>query len=464
MVANSSLILWLILWMAASAITLALHWRRSSGGVGLVAAYLVNVLLIHWLGALIYLSSLPHHFDKDLVFEGFKQSTYGVLAFAIGSLILAPGLIRRRSYQREDIDPIIRKRLPYAYLAIGALSYLILSSSTGRIPSITALASAGQNLFVVGLCILCWTAWHEGNKKNIFKWLALGFTMPFITVAFRGFIGYGAAALIVVLTFISTLVRPRWVTIVVAVATAFVGVSIFVSYAQVRDQIRQELERGTPWQDRLSLVYDSTLGLEWFDFNNPLHLEKIDNRLNQNFFVGAARQRLSVTQDFGRGETIGQAALALIPRAVWPDKPVVAGSGDLVTKYTGITFAGDTSVGIGHVLEFYANFGSIGVITGYMLLGTILTLIDVLAAKKLRTGHWTAAAATFMVGLGFLQVGGSLVELTSTSAAGLLLVVVINRHFLHRVRISKLSAATIPSLGGDLPPPGGSRPASPDAT
>ncbi len=47
-----------------------------------------------------------------------------------------------------------------------------------------------------------------------------------------------------------------------------------------------------------------------------------------------------------------------IPRALWPNKPVVGGSGDLVSTYTGIRFADGTSVGIGQVLESFVNFGT----------------------------------------------------------------------------------------------------------
>ena len=89
--------------------------------------------------------------------------------------------------------------------------------------------------------------------------------------------------------------------------------------------------------------------------------------MNQNQLVGAAVQYLeSGYAPFATGDTLIQSALAIIPRAIWPDKPVFAGSPGLVTQYTGIQFAAGTSVGVGQVLEFYINFGSPGVVGGFL--------------------------------------------------------------------------------------------------
>src|ERR1700734_2977948 len=96
---------------------------------------------------------------------------------------------------------------------------------------------------------------------------------------------------------------------------------------------------------------------------------RVDARLNQNWLVGAAVNRLSETDAFAHGDTLWDAPLALIPRALWPDGPTNAGSGDLVNRYTDIKFGAGTSVGIGQVLEFYANFGTTGVMIGFALMG-----------------------------------------------------------------------------------------------
>ena len=96
------------------------------------------------------------------------------------------------------------------------------------------------------------------------------------------------------------------------------------------------------------------------------------------------RIRRRTEEMFARGETIWHAIIAPVPRALWPNKPIVAGSGDLVSRYTGIMFAEGTSVGIGPVMEMYVNFGSAGVFVGFIVIGLFLGYIDFRAGESLR--------------------------------------------------------------------------------
>ena len=48
------------------------------------------------------------------------------------------------------------------------------------------------------------------------------------------------------------------------------------------------------------------------------------------------------------------------------------GGGTIVQDFTGIEFADGTSVGAGQVLEFYVNFGTWGVIGGFLLFGWLI--------------------------------------------------------------------------------------------
>jgi hypothetical protein len=98
-----------------------------------------------------------------------------------------------------------------------------------------------------------------------------------------------------------------------------------------------------------------------------------------------------------------------------------------VTEYTGIPFAEGTAVGIGHVMEAYISFGVPSVLFGFVLLGTLIGAIDNAAGKRLRSGDLRGFVMWLLPGLSFLQVGGSMVELTSSVAAALLAGVLVNR-------------------------------------
>src|SRR5262249_39842061 len=128
---------------------------------------------------------------------------------------------------------------------------------------------------------------------------------------------------------------------------------------------------------------------EIIDFHNPRHLRSIDGRLNQNYLLGRAMETLERGgQRYAGGATLYEAMLALVPRMIWSEKPVRAGSPDIVSRYTRIKFAAGTSVGVGQVMEFYINFGTAGVIAGFFLIGVLLTILDSIAAIRLRVGDW----------------------------------------------------------------------------
>ena len=88
----------------------------------------------------------------------------------------------------------------------------------------------------------------------------------------------------------------------------------------------------------------------------------------------------------------------------------------MVSEYTGITFAEGTSVGMGQVMEFYVNFGTAGVVVGFILLGMLIRFLDMRIAERLQTANWPQFALWFGVGPATLQPIGQLLEITSSMA------------------------------------------------
>jgi len=210
-----------------------------------------------------------------------------------------------------------------------------------------------------------------------------------------------------------------------------VALSFYVCYMRDRSEIREVVWGGRSLVDRVEQVFDTVARFEWFDPTYPTHLVHVDTRLNQNFLVGSAVSRLAVMGDYAYGGTLMDSVLALVPRVIWPDKPVSGGSGDLVTRYTGLRFAEGTSVGVGHVLEAYINFGTLGVVAVFAILGTVVTVIDTVSRERLEANDWRGFALRYGPGLALLQVGGSLAEAMGSLAATLVAVVVVN-HLLSR--------------------------------
>jgi hypothetical protein len=394
-----------------------------------VQAYLLNLGLLHWLAAALYLLPWYTNHDPVVVALGLQQATYGVLGFGLGSLVLAPMFGRAgngvaANMSRAAIEPKLARR----YVQVGLITFFVLAPLVARIPTVAAVSVQGWNLLVVGLGLTTWLAWRARREQAFLGWLCVTLCLPVVTVVTQGFIGYGMAAATAVLAFIGSFYRPRWKLILAALVLTFLGLSMYVTYMRDRTAIREVVWSGQPIAARIARVQLTLSTFEWLDLGNQDHLVRIDDRLNQNLLVGAAVQYLDAgLVPFAYGQTLYQGAIAVIPRAIWPTKPVVAGSGSLVSQYTGIKFAEGTAVGIGHVMESYISFGVAGVLGGFAILGTLIGVIDNGAGRRLRAGDLRGFVMWFLPGLSFLQVGGSIVELTSSAAAALVAAWLVNR-------------------------------------
>ena len=423
---EETLQVWVVVWVLAAVWILARHWRGA--GAGLVFTYVLTLAVMHWLAPLIYLLPWYDNLRFDLTAEGLRQSTFAILGFAAGSEVTLA--ISRRHHQSahtsegEPVDP----RLVNLYLFTGIALYGVVFPLAGRLPSVTALVSTGSTLAVVAIGLKCWNAWTRRTSALLWAWLAATMTMPLVTVVGQGFLGYGFAAMLTVFSFVASFFRPRWKVVVLATVLGFLGLTVYVNYMRDRREIRAVVWSGASVQERLDSLKTTFSTAEWFDAKSVEHLNLIDTRLNQDYLIGAAVEYIgSGFAEHARGTTFWDALAAIVPRALWPNKPVVGGSGDLVSTYTGIRFADGTSVGIGQVLESFVNFGSAGVATCFLILGAALTWIDRSAFDRLQSGDANGFLLWYLPGLSFLQVGGSFMEVTSTAAAGLIVAIALNR-------------------------------------
>ncbi|MBI3425574.1 MAG: hypothetical protein HY011_21835 [Acidobacteria bacterium] len=401
--------------------------------------YVLNLAVNHFLGGLIYL--LPWYYTPQApqVELGFEATMYALLAFTLGNAIVTPLIVRLTGWPRiqatgQQADPWLAK----IYLGIALVSYFVLIPLFGNLPTLGALLNAGWTFLVVGLALLIWQAYQQRKWRQLFYWFATLPLLPFLTVITQGFLGYGTVAILIVVTFMSTFYRPRWHVVIAAVLGVYLGLSVFVTYMRDRSDIRDAVWGGAAYGSRFERLVTTFSHFELIDLNNQEHLTLIDSRLNQNYLVGAAVDYLSNGRgEYAKGETILNSFLALIPRAIWPDKPFRAGSEGLVTEYTGIVFGENTSVGIGQVMEFYINFGYTGIVIGFFVIGVLIGLIDKGAVARLKENDWQGFAIYFLPGLGLLQVGGSLGEMTTTAGAALVTALLVNRILLWKLRIQK---------------------------
>ena len=401
-------------WMVVAAAIILLRWREERG-VGLVVAFVLSLTSLHWLAAVLYV--MPWYqeaLDPVDVMVGLEIALVALVGFGLG-VTVAGRILRHQGATMAPPTYVAGSRLGLWYVAVGVALYILALAGLRRVSSIGGLASAGSSAAVFGLCLLIW---HARASRRLF-WLGLAGLLPLVTILTQGYLSYGIAALVMVAAFVAEWHKPRWALVAVGLLLAYVSMSFYVTYMRDRREIRDVVWGGATASERLNVLTGTLTSIELFDPFNDAHLARVDNRLNQNYLVGrAAAWMHNGFAPYGQGSTLVDAALAMVPRALWPEKNVSAGSGDLVSYYTGMQFDEDTSVGIGSVMEFYVNFGIPGVFAGFLLLGAVVLVFDERAGAHLRNGDARAACLWYLPGISLLQVGGSLVDVTATMAAG----------------------------------------------
>lgn len=449
---ESELTGWLIAWLLIAGLGLYLQTKRSPMRIGLVLAYVFGLWIIHWVAAVSYVLPWYYSIDSEAVVEGVKQSTYGVAALLAGSVFLAP-LFQKGLKFPPPVSKLVPAplRLAPMYIILGFTFYLVITPLLSG-PTLTAVVSAGGNLISAGLVLKIWWSWKHQRSAAFKGSLLLALCLPFLTLITQGFIGYGTFALILICACVTSFYRPRWRVAVIGVLACYLGLSIYVTYMRDRNQVREVVWGGEAYSNRLQQLYLTFSEFEFFNIYDGSHLSRIDQRLNQSSMVGlAVRQLESGRVDFANGETVVDAALSLVPRVIWPDKPITGGSGNLVSTYTGIGFAEGTSVGVGQVMEFYINFGTIGVLVGFLVMGTIVGMLDEAAGERMVTGHWDSFILWFLPGICFLQVGGQLVEVTGSAAGAFVLALIIKRFVFGRPRAVDSRAARQHQMAFNFP-------------
>ena len=152
--------------------------------------------------------------------------------------------------------------------------------------------------------------------------------------------------------------------------------------------------------------------------------------------------------EYLQGKSFFDALISPIPRAIWRNKPVAGGSGQLVHDMTGIKLGTKTSWGVGNVMELYINFGYWSLIPGFLFLGWLIGWLDRRAAEALSTADPSRALIYFLPAIALIQPNGSLVEVVGGAFAAMLAAVGLRMAWITFQPRSPSASDRLPQQGG----------------
>ena len=395
----------------AALVALVYILRVSGISLGLPIAYLASLLLIHVPGAVAYM------LDSEGVLPSRVFTQIGIVFTAIGAVCFVVGVGLAHFKVQQPVPVAANRTLFNRFCLLGG--WLVTTvAAVLSIPSIGAALQRGGVVWMLAIILALRSALRSKDWAMGGKWLIALAVYPILMLLIGGFLSYGIAAVMIVLSAVTIPVRSNLRIAGGTILATILGISVFLSYFEHRSEIRRAVWGGAGVDTRIEASMGAVKDISFFSARNPAHLQALDLRLNQNYFAGLAASRIEAGKvDYLKGRSLWEGFLAFVPRALWPDKPVIAGSPKIVSEMTGLTLSKGTSFGVGNVMEFQINFGIPGLIIGFLLLGFILGRLDRLAAIADLTGKLEQIFFYFIPAVALIQPNGSIVEMASGAAA-----------------------------------------------
>lgn len=420
MTISAQFLFYSFIWVLTFSIYIVLIKKYKFPTIGLGLVYLFNFSLVHFWGSVFFVSS--HYWNQQLeaTLLGYKYSTISFVFFCLGSIVFYSIKGKDKNLFQHQRNKNIIGDEPFLYFLIGIVLFLVLKNRLLGIPTLSAFAVMGQQLLILGICFLLYKSYYQG-RTFMFSFLII-FTglIPFFTIINDGFLGTGITMFITVLVFLSNFYKFNFRYLIIIMIGIYVGLSFYQSYLRDRGDIRDLVWGGASITERVEQLNYTITNFELFDPFDYQHLDRINDRLNQNWIVGKSVEYMQGGgEEYAKGGTIIQSFYNVIPRVIWKNKPTFAGDTSRVEKYTGLTFSKSTSVGMPQVMEFYINFAVYSVVIGFFIVGIIFSYFDYKSFTYLHNRQFDKIVYYFLPALAFMRVETPFLENISGAVAGI---------------------------------------------
>lgn len=411
-----TVLLWVVL-----AIVPTVQFFRDRSHSGILLCYLINLFLYHGLNETVYWIGQVNVQERLNSQRGFEFLSFALIGLLLG--ISASRLLYMQHFRKEadrhvtepqQVLALIHHNRTFANwcILVGGIIFILvwLGQRLIGFNIAGAIAGCGTTLLIAGLIVRYRSYQEEGRYEIAWLQFLPAVLIPIVSTIAGGFVGYGATALLSIVAFLTMQVKQRWL-VIIAPIVFYIGLSFWVSYLPIRQELRESIQYESTITDRYSLIVEQVFfKFIWFDPWDESTVVPMD-RFDQNWLLGLSRNRIETSQvsTLG-GESYMNILIGPIPRFLWPSKPELTGGSRLATQFTGRFFFGETTVGIGQVMEAYINFGWFGIVVVFTFIGFAIGVCDMVA-------HWAfrnRRADIFIIAFAFSQPLMSILEFSAS--------------------------------------------------
>lgn len=445
------------IWLGLLILTLAGTSRPLHSSVGLPFAFIMSYTVAHC-GAVLYLLNyydpevsaylVQVGFTRENVALGLEASCLAMTSAVVGGLIAGAWILGgERGVEADRPTPSSLRSGSLILLGL-SLTVLVASVALGRmgeyLPDLQAIVMTLRNFFVPGACgLILYHYVVRGQRRPLVIALATMVVTPALLLVTTAILADSVTMAIIIASFLFSLPTPRANTFVrnltILVALLVCGFVFSIFYMSARGPLR-----GVVWQGGSVQSATESIAASGEGFRAGLSLTSdalvlIDSRMDQNAFVGMSIKYLKEHPTlYADGATIGNALVGWVPRLFWPNKPTRGGSAFLA-QYTGRYYGEGTTMGTGPIFELFVNFGYMGIIFGFLVLGMLVRLIDVAAYRALHSGDLARFAQYMCVGMAFMDPLGVLTFLVAAVVTAFLVGWVLRSLWQPRISSSEAS-------------------------
>ena len=434
------MLLIMLVWLSLLVVTSRNTIYSSNSSVGIPMSFLLSMTFFY-IGAFTYaipgythfvsgnLYLLSYDFTEQTVLSGAFAVLIAVAGFTCGCMLVQKKYKDKKPSSGFNFEGIYPKYIKSLFVFLGGICVLgfILNAFPPMFPMQQVFAQVGRNMAIPVICLgaiigVQKKGISKGGMLSYKKWVALAISIPVIYLVVWGFVSYGFIVFTIFAGFWLAVLSKhrRRLSIRVglyALVITYILLSFFVAYMSFRSELREVIWGGGGYTASFVAIFDAfsnTKLLNPFDFES---LDWLNIRLNQYIFVGKAIEYHQINPDLRlNGSTLFLALFSWVPRVLWPGKPEM-GSNELVEAHTGMVFSERAVFATGPVMEFYINFGYIGIFLGFVLLGYLVRQLDKRAALALKEGRLVDFIRLFTVGIAIVAPLTDLFFVVSTAVA-----------------------------------------------